>query len=107
MYFKRNLSPRITRLTLQFALALVNDPGGKLWQEPKYEDSLRLRLDHSYEIFLDILKTMIVTLRAMATKLGMDASGEVGPIYRHFRLLSHASDHLGPPLLFRTRNEET
>lgn len=85
----------------------MNDPGGNLWQEPKYEDSLRLRLDHSYEHFLDILKTMIKTLRMMATKLGMDASGEVGPLERHCRLFSHASDQLGPPLLFRTRNEET
>ena len=67
-------------LTPQLALALVNEPGGKLWQEPRYEDSLRLRLDYSYEHFLEILKRMIETLRAMATKLGMDASGEVGPM---------------------------
>ena len=78
--FERSLTPRPNCLTLQSALALVNDPGGKLWREPKYEGSLRLRLDHSYEHFLAILETMIETLRAMAAKLGMDVSGEVGPI---------------------------
>lgn len=58
---------------------LVNDPVGISWQNEKHERRLGRRLDHCYKHFLDILKSMIETLKATGAKLGIDSSGKVDP----------------------------
>ena len=57
--------------------ALIYDPDGDAWQQPKYDSALRYRLDHGYDHFLDILNSMLEMLEHMTTKLDIREGGKV------------------------------
>jgi len=54
--------------------AMMNDPGGPLWQQPKYDELLKARLDHSYKPYIDTIKAMLEALDVVKQKLGLSAS---------------------------------
>ena len=57
--------------------ALMSEPGGMTWKQPRYEEKLKQRLGRSYDAYLRTLKTMIDSLSKMCEKLGVDTSGKV------------------------------
>ena len=57
--------------------ALTHDPGGDVWQQPKYEQKLRGRLDRSYEPYIATMSSMLEALDSLRKKLGVPSSGQV------------------------------
>ncbi|KAL8656991.1 MAG: hypothetical protein Q9226_002362 [Calogaya cf. arnoldii] len=56
---------------------MIAEPLGPLWKKPEYEDSLRSRLDQSYNLYLKTIKSLADDVEKMRNKLGIDASGTV------------------------------
>ncbi|KAL8776139.1 MAG: hypothetical protein Q9213_008379 [Squamulea squamosa] len=50
---------------------------GPLWKKPVYEESLRSRLDGSYNIYLQIIKTLADSVVKLRDKLGINDKGGV------------------------------
>lgn len=72
---------------------MIAQPLGPLWKKPAYEESLRYRLDQSYSLYLKTIKSLADDVEKMRNKLGIDASGTVGPprvlvFFRHDELLT-------------------
>lgn len=55
---------------------LRKDPGGTAWDKPHYEERLRKRLDHDYDIYLENMHIMEKALQTMRDKLGLNATAE-------------------------------
>ena len=66
-------------------LILMNEPGGPAWKKPEYEQSLRRRLDRSYDSYLQIMFKMQNALSEMRMELGIDESGKVSGRFSLFR----------------------
>ncbi|KAL8640109.1 MAG: hypothetical protein Q9226_008782 [Calogaya cf. arnoldii] len=56
---------------------MIAEPLGPLWKKPEYEESLRSRLDLSYNQYLKTIKSLAGDVEKMRNKLGIDASGTV------------------------------
>ncbi|KAL9630632.1 MAG: hypothetical protein Q9204_004618 [Flavoplaca sp. TL-2023a] len=56
---------------------MIAEPLGSLWKKPIYEESLRSRLDQSYNLYLKTVKTLAEDVENLRSKLGIDASGTV------------------------------
>ena len=57
--------------------SLIDDPLGASWGREKFKKSLRMRLDHNYEDFLETLQVMHDSLKETAVKLKLGESGKV------------------------------
>lgn len=55
---------------------LREDPGGTTWNKPDYEERLRKRLDHDYDIYLENMRIMNNALQTIRDKLGLNATAE-------------------------------
>lgn len=58
-------------------LDLVHDPGGLSWKKPEHQQQLEARLDRSYNVFVEKIKSLLTALENIADKLGTDSSGKV------------------------------
>ena len=56
---------------------MLSDPVSALWKKPEYTDSLRIRLDKSYEVYFATTNDMMQRLESLKTKLKIDALGKV------------------------------
>ncbi|KAL8956324.1 MAG: hypothetical protein Q9183_006334 [Haloplaca sp. 2 TL-2023] len=56
---------------------LLENPGGLLWKDHKYEESLRRRLDRSYTSYIKTVEKLRDTLQAISGKLSVDSAGSV------------------------------
>ncbi|KAL8977626.1 MAG: hypothetical protein Q9205_006610, partial [Flavoplaca limonia] len=56
---------------------MIAEPLGPLWKKPMYEESLRSRLDQSYNLYLKTVKILAEDVENLRSKLGIDASGTV------------------------------
>lgn len=54
---------------------MIEEPLGPLWKKP--EESLRNRLDQSYNLYLKTIKNLANDVEKMRNKLGIDARGAV------------------------------
>ncbi|KAL8997035.1 MAG: hypothetical protein Q9169_003576 [Polycauliona sp. 2 TL-2023] len=58
-------------------LLLLENPGGSLWKDIKYEGRLRSRLDRSYNSYLKTVTRLVQALQGMCDRLGVDNVGSV------------------------------
>ncbi|KAL9607785.1 MAG: hypothetical protein Q9167_007330 [Letrouitia subvulpina] len=55
---------------------LRKDPGGTAWNKPYYEERLRKRLDHDYDIYLENMHIMKNALQTIIDRLGLNTTAE-------------------------------
>ena len=51
--------------------ALIADPGGEKWKDPDLEFELKARLPKSYELFLDTISDINLTMDGLKDELGI------------------------------------
>lgn len=59
---------------------MIAEPLGPLWKKPVYEESLRSRLDQSYNLYSRAIKNVAEGVEKLRIKLGIDANGAVGSL---------------------------
>lgn len=57
--------------------ALLGEPGGDIWKNPKYAEKLSQRLGRSYLGYFQTLDKLRNALNAISEKLGVDSTGRV------------------------------
>ncbi|KAL8944441.1 MAG: hypothetical protein Q9211_000583 [Gyalolechia sp. 1 TL-2023] len=67
----------VAGVTLAVFPIVVNEPLGPLWKKPVDEESLRSRLDQSYNLYLKTIQSLADDVEKIRYKLGIDASGTV------------------------------
>ncbi|KAK4452752.1 hypothetical protein QBC34DRAFT_345838 [Podospora aff. communis PSN243] len=51
---------------------LISDPGGDAWQDPEVQSALEVRLDDSYDLYLEILSEMRRVMQDLSQELAID-----------------------------------
>ena len=61
--------------------ALIAQPTGAIWENPKYRQRLEQRLGRSHEVYMRLSEKMVKALLSMCEELGIDSSGKVGTTF--------------------------
>lgn len=79
VYYQDTLEELLTGIVPEDDITdLMGQPTGAIWKKQEYEEKLRRRLGPSYDVHLRTSNKMVIALREMCEKLGVDSSGKVG-----------------------------
>ena len=62
-------------------VVMMAEPGGLAWQRADYDKRLRQRLHRSYDVYLDVVRSMLKDLDSLCGQLGLSSTGEVSRVF--------------------------
>ena len=62
-------------------VVMMAEPGGLAWQRADYDKRLRQRLHRSYDVYLDVIRSMLNDLDSLCGQLGLSSTGEVSRVF--------------------------